>query len=196
MLVRTLLLFVLGPSLALAQATLTGPATAPIGSEVSVTIGGKPNEREFVTIVPKASPEGTYDSYEYTRQPGALKLRAPATPGEYEIRLLGGNSPYPTLVKRPLKVESVTATFRHWADLGSGTYFDAKDAAGLGNALSQAMRPGFEIVNAQGSVVAEGLAGGDPVRVMPGDYAVRLKGQKGRTQPVTVKPKETAAVRI
>lgn len=90
----------------------------------------------------------------------------------------------------------LAATFRHWSDLGSGTYFDAKDAAGLGNALSQAMRPGFEVVNAQGQVVADGLAGGEPARVTPGDYTVRLKGKKNRSRPVTVKPKETSAVSI
>jgi hypothetical protein len=75
-------------------------------------------------------------------------------------------------------------------------YFDAKDAAGLDTALLHAMRPGFEIVNAQGGIVAEGLAGGEPVRVMPGAYTVRLKGQPNRSQPVTVKPKETVTVQL
>ena len=31
---------------------------------------------------------------------------------------------------------------------------------------------------------------------MPGTYAVRLTGSAGRTQPVTVKPKETANVKF
>lgn len=88
----------------------------------------------------------------------------------------------------------LATTFKHWADTGSGMYFDAKDAAGLDSALSQAMRSSFEIVNAQGQAVAEGLAGGEPVRVMPGSYSVRVKGQPNRAQPVTVRPKETATV--
>jgi hypothetical protein len=91
---------------------------------------------------------------------------------------------------------TLATTFKHWADTGGGMFFDAKDAAGLDKALSQAMRSGFEIVNAQGQAVAEGLAGGEPVRVMPGNYNVRIKGQPNRAQPVTVRPKETAAVRF
>jgi hypothetical protein len=88
----------------------------------------------------------------------------------------------------------LAATFRHWADTGEGNYFDAKDAAGLSAALAQAMRPGFEVITAQGQAVAEGLAGGDAVRVMPGTYSVRLKGQKTPPKPVTVRAKETATV--
>ncbi|HEV7716355.1 MAG TPA: VWA domain-containing protein, partial [Steroidobacteraceae bacterium] len=90
----------------------------------------------------------------------------------------------------------LAATFRHWADTSGGTYFDTQDAAGLDKALSQAMRPGFEVVDAQGHVTSAGLAGGDPVRVMPGNYTVRLKGQKGESQPAVVRAKETASVRF
>jgi hypothetical protein len=58
------------------------------------------------------------------------------------------------------------------------------------------MRPAFEVVNAQGQVAAEGLAGGDPVSTMPGDYIVRLKGRKAASQNTTVRAKETATVRF
>jgi hypothetical protein len=90
----------------------------------------------------------------------------------------------------------LAATFRHWADTGNGAYFDAKDAAGLNAALAQAMRPGFEVVDAQGQPIAEGLAGGDAVSVMPGTYSVRLKGQKAAPQPVTVRAKENSTVKF
>jgi hypothetical protein len=62
--------------------------------------------------------------------------------------------------------------------------------------MSKAMRPSFEIVDAQGAVVGEGLAGGEPVRVMPGNYTVRLAGSKGAGQSVTVRAKEKANVRF
>ena len=91
---------------------------------------------------------------------------------------------------------NLAVTFRQWAKAGNGAFFEANDAAGLNNALAQAMRPGFEVVDAKGQVLAEGVAGGDPVKVMPGTYSVRLKGQKSAPQPVTVKQKETAAVRF
>jgi hypothetical protein len=90
----------------------------------------------------------------------------------------------------------LAATFRHWADAGNGMYFDTQGAAALNEAMAKAMRPSFEIVNAQGAVVGEGLAGGEPVRIMPGTYTVRLAGGQGATQSVTVKPKEKSTVQF
>ena len=90
---------------------------------------------------------------------------------------------------------NLAVTFRQWAKAGNGAFFQANDAAGLSSALAQAMRPGFEVVDAKGQVVAEGVAGGDGVKVLPGSYTVRLKGRQGITpKPVTVKQKETATV--
>ena len=89
----------------------------------------------------------------------------------------------------------LAATFRHWADAGSGAYFDAQGAAALNEAMAKAMRPGFEVVDAQGAIVGEGLAGGEPVRVLPGNYTVRLAGRK-TGQSVTVKAKEKATVKF
>jgi hypothetical protein len=89
----------------------------------------------------------------------------------------------------------LAATFRHWADAGNGAYFDTQGAAALNEAMAQALRPGFEVVDAQGNVVAEGLAGGEPVRVLPGSYTVRLAGRK-TGQSVTVTTKQKSAVKL
>lgn len=86
----------------------------------------------------------------------------------------------------------LAATFKHWADAGSGAYFDAQGAAALNDAMAKAMRPSFEVVDAQGVVVAEGLAGGEPVRVVPGTYTVRLAGHKtGQSITVTATRRTT-----
>lgn len=92
--------------------------------------------------------------------------------------------------------EKLAGTFRHWAELGSGSYFDAKNAAGLSKALTQSLRSSYEVVNAQGRVIASGITGGDPVSILPGTYTVRLKGQPNRAQPVTIEPKTTASVKL
>jgi hypothetical protein len=89
----------------------------------------------------------------------------------------------------------LAATFRHWADAGNGAYFDTQGAAALNEAMAQALRPGFEVVDAQGAVVAEGLAGAEPVRVLPGNYTVRLAGRK-TGQSVTVRAKEKATIKF
>lgn len=90
----------------------------------------------------------------------------------------------------------LAVTFSHWASLGNGAYFDAKDAAGLANALTQSMRASFEVVTPQGQVIATGVTGGDPVSVMPGNYSVRIKGQTSRAQSVTIESKATATVKL
>jgi hypothetical protein len=99
-----------------------------------------------------------------------------------------------SIVGFALDDQQLAATFRRWSDLGGGAFFDAKDAAGLQKSLEAALRPGFEIVNAQGQVLASGIVGGEPVAAPAGDHTVRIKGRAEAGKPVTVKPKETARV--
>ena len=61
-------------------------------------------------------------------------------------------------------------------------------------ALTAALRPDFEVVNAQGQVIASGIVGGDAVAAPAGNHTVRIKGGADAGKPVTVKPKETASV--
>ena len=86
------------------------------------------------------------------------------------------------------------ALFRQWASAGGGGYFDARNAASLDSAFSQAVKAGFEIVDAQKRVIAAGLVGGDPVKVLPGKYTVRLQGAAARSQSATVQPNATTNV--
>ena len=68
-----------------------------------------------------------------------------------------------SIVGFALDDEKLAATFRRWSDAGGGAFFDAKDAAGLDKSLTEALRPGFEVVNAQGQVLASGIVGGEAV---------------------------------
>lgn len=99
-----------------------------------------------------------------------------------------------SIVGFALDDEKLAATFRRWSDAGGGAFFDAKDAAGLDKSLTEALRPGFEVVNAQGQVLTSGQVGGEAVAVPTGSHTVRIKGRANATKPVTVKPKETATV--
>ncbi|MEO8062063.1 MAG: VWA domain-containing protein [Pseudomonadota bacterium] len=112
---------------------------------------------------------------------------------EIEKLRKAGVSTRVSIVGFALDDEKLAATFRRWSDAGGGAFFDAKDAAGLDKSLTEALRPGFDVVNAQGQVLASGLAGGDAVKVPSGTYSVRIKG-KTATKSVVVKPKETANV--
>jgi hypothetical protein len=98
-----------------------------------------------------------------------------------------------SIVGFALDDEKLATTFRRWSDAGGGAFFDAKDAAGLDKSLIESLRPGFEVVNAQGQVLASGQVGGDAVPVPAGSHTVRMKG-RAASKPVLVKPKETANV--
>lgn len=100
------------PTLASRPLTLTGasyslqaPREGKAGGTVEVRWTGPNNGGDYVTIVPKGAPVGTYTTYFYTRDgnPGSLKL--PAQPGEYELRYSSeAESPNPTLFSLPFTV--------------------------------------------------------------------------------------------
>jgi len=99
-----------------------------------------------------------------------------------------------SIVGFALDDEKLATTFRRWSDAGGGAFFDAKDAAGLDKSLTEALRPGFEVVNAQGQVLASGQVGGDAVPVPAGNHTVRIKGRANASKPAVVKPKETSNI--
>ena len=176
-------------SVAFAQASVNGPANAKAGAAVQVTVAGSKNPRDFVTIVEKAAPEGAYGGYEYVTKPGAFKLIAPPKPGEYEIRLLSADSPYPTLARRALRIDAVEATLDAPAQVAAGAKFSVKwtgpnndrDYVAYGNAA----RPyiGYEYTKA-----------GSPLELTapdePGQYELRYFMAAGDTiiarRPITV----------
>ncbi len=141
MIARFSLLFAMCCSAAFAAPSVDGPASAKIGSEVPVTVTGSTNQRDFVTIVPVGSREGAYEAYQYVNKPNPLKLQAPPKPGDYEIRVLGATTPYPTLASKPIKIESVTATLDAPAQVAAGAQFqvtwsgpnNVRDYVGIGD---------------------------------------------------------------
>jgi Mg-chelatase subunit ChlD len=90
-------------------------------------------------------------------------------------------------------------SFQKWAALGGGHFFDSSDQASLGKALQQALARGFEVIAADGKVVAQGVVGGEPVSLPPGSYSVRFSdaGAKaiGSAQVVSGETVKIEAVR-
>ena len=101
-----------------------------------------------------------------------------------------------SIVGFALEDQTLASTFRRWADAGGGAYFDAKDAAGLDKSLTDALRPGFEVVSAQGQLLGSGIVGGEAVPIAAGDHTVRIKGRANTSKPVSVKPKETVNIAL
>ena len=89
-----LLSLMLAASAAVAAPSIKAPATAQVGSQLTLEATGNGDGHDFVTVVPKGSPEGTYDQYVYVK-PGKLQLQLPAKPGDYELRVLRSREPVP-----------------------------------------------------------------------------------------------------
>lgn len=89
------------------------------------------------------------------------------------------------------------ASFERWAELGGGRFFDAKNGQELSKALTDALRPKFQVTDATGSVVAEGTAGGPAVEIPVGTYTVRVLTSPVRTfERVRITPKASQRLEV
>jgi len=71
-----------------ADVTVSAPAQVVVGSAFPVTWQGEGlHARDYVTIVPAGSADGTYADYDRMQGRSEGELRAPAEPGLYEVRL-------------------------------------------------------------------------------------------------------------
>jgi len=92
------------------DASLEAPDKAPAGSKVKVKWEASKNSRtDFITIVTKDAPEGTYKHYSYTSSGNPVSVKVPDEVGLYEIRYVFGRTKA-TLATIDLKVTPVTAT--------------------------------------------------------------------------------------
>jgi len=71
-----------------AQITLKGPASAPANTAVAIEWTGPNNPGDFITIVPKATADGSYKRYTFTSGGSPLRVQAPAEPGPAEMRYM------------------------------------------------------------------------------------------------------------
>jgi methionine-rich copper-binding protein CopC len=91
------------------SASVTAPASAAIASTISIEWQGPNHPRDFITMVPAGSAEGSYDAYTYTSKGSPLTLTAPTQPGNYEIRYLSGRG-YKTLGRTAIAITDTSAS--------------------------------------------------------------------------------------
>ncbi len=85
--------------------SVTAPSSAVAGSVIEVRFSGSASTREYITVVKKGAPVGTYGEYVYTRDGNPARLKMPTEPGPYEIRYLTeAVSPAPTLATTPITI--------------------------------------------------------------------------------------------
>lgn len=72
--------------------------------------------------------------------------------------------------------DELRAEFESWAEVGGGTYYDARDVDSLIDALDSALNTSYRVLDSEGNEVASGIVGDDPVNVLPGEYNVQIRG--------------------
>jgi hypothetical protein len=88
-------------------------------------------------------------------------------------------------------------TFRYWASVGGGSYFDAANSEELSQSLTGALRVPYDVYNGAGQIVAEGLTGGDAVELPAGTYRVATRATPPQVlETVVVKARETETVAL
>jgi Mg-chelatase subunit ChlD len=70
-------------------------------------------------------------------------------------------------------------TFREWARVGNGGYFDAQNGEQLKNAMRATLRPTYQVL-AGARVMTTGTVNGDPIEIPPGNYKGRVLGAPAR----------------
>lgn len=74
------------------EATVSGPATVVAGSDFQVTWTGPDAKGDYITIVPKATEDGSYRNYSYTRSGSPLEITSIVDEGDAEIRYVHGRT--------------------------------------------------------------------------------------------------------
>jgi Ca-activated chloride channel family protein len=94
-----------------AQVTLSAPAEVPVESDVSITWTGPDNPGDYITIVPKSTPDGQYGPYTLTTKGSPLTVKLPKTvggqpgagTGDAEVRYMTGQG-NKVLARIPIKI--------------------------------------------------------------------------------------------
>lgn len=93
-----------------ASASLEAPDSIGAGTPIEVAWTGPDNPDDYIAVAEQGTGGSTSSNYTYTRQGSTLTVRAPDTPGAYELRYVMGQSDR-VLARQALAVTSVSASF-------------------------------------------------------------------------------------
>jgi hypothetical protein len=85
------------------SASLQGPAAVEGGQPFTVKWTGPGNAQDWISVAPKGGSARDYEHYAYTTSGNPVTIKAPLTPGDYEIRYQTGQS-YTILAAQPIRV--------------------------------------------------------------------------------------------
>ncbi|MBZ4021291.1 hypothetical protein CKO11_02285 [Rhodobacter sp. TJ_12] len=175
------------------EATLEAPDTAPAGSDLEIGWTGPDADRDYIALVPAGEDYRARLTYAYTGNGNPARLRAPAAAGAYDLVYVLNANGARELVRRPIHLENVGASFTAPSTAAPGE----KITVGFTGPMED--RDLIIVVRADTPNPKEEETGyprkGSPVELTmplaPGDYEIRymLGGRHGEviaTAPITL----------
>ncbi len=107
------------------DATLSAPEDVMVETPVEVAWTGPGNDQDYITVVEAGAPQGTYGDYSYTRKGSPLTVKAPKTPGLFELRYVMGQSKK-VLVSRQVTVKPLGASLKAPSEIAPGASLEVK----------------------------------------------------------------------
>ncbi|MBV7379633.1 vWA domain-containing protein [Maritimibacter dapengensis] len=101
------------------SATVSGPASATVGTEIEVTWEGPDYKSDYIGIG-KAGEPG-YVTYTYTSEGSPMKIEVPGEPGDYELRYIPNADQSDVLARAALTVEAAQVTLSAPASVVAGS---------------------------------------------------------------------------
>ncbi len=89
--------------------SIDAPRQVVAGVLVRVAWSGPNNEGDYITVVPKETPDGKYGNYTYTRDGASLQILVPIISGEAELRYMTSQGAK-VLARRPITVVAATVS--------------------------------------------------------------------------------------
>ena len=101
------------------EVSLDAPKRVVAGTVFQVSWTGPNNHGDYVTIVPKESPDGRYENYTETSKGSPMKVTALIEPGSAELRYMTGTGAR-VLNRRPIEIVAAEITLEAPAEVTAG----------------------------------------------------------------------------
>ena len=165
---------------------LSGPATAAAGSAVQVKWTGPNNPGDYVTIVKKGAPVGTYLDYFYTKDGNPGTLTTLPESGAYELRYsTEAANPNPTLASTPITLNAVSYTLSapRQGKAGSAVQVRWTGPNNPGDYVTIVPRGAPVGTYLDYFYTADGNPGTLTLPAQPGEYEIRYSTEAARPNP-------------
>ncbi|AZV77304.1 VWA domain-containing protein [Parasedimentitalea marina] len=156
------------------QYSVSGPASAPAGSDVQIDWAGPDYRSDIIAVAEIGAGDRKYLSYTYTKQGSPLDLTLPLEPGRYEIRyILGQDSVVQAVTEIEVTEISASLTAPQSAPAGSTIQIDWLGPDYRGDIIVVSRPDDEDRSYLNYSYTKEGTPLDLTLPALPGDYVVK-----------------------